>query len=613
MAEVVEMAEVLVLPRNPLNHETSDIQYYRLYRVGFEGSFYAICNRLEDGSFKVFNFIKVDGAELKREGAVGYHPTTRGLPKLIADFRNYIILQDCEILKKEPIHVVHVDYFHNNELVAREFRFEYEYTLFGIEFQYLPAHSVATQIHDSDFPMNSYSNAKWFLNGKEMKNISVEFLINESKLDSFKFIDEQYQKQQFLHRIIEAFLHALKKSHGIGPLFEVIGCAFQKFLIFARLITRDMGSIRLKNITTSKSYLCTSRSLRNESIPNHNIIIEIRQVSLLFPILGFEFSHYPITPMNHPNGLGISNFHHAIIPRYNSFLTLEFNPRYETLTIRSQVETESHASVYYDHDIILQNQLTQLRMELVNKDFWDIERQLVINVWDVCQNSTFAVHKGHPNFGKVCIIVWGFPLNHERRDELDLKDRCLNSKQWDLFEKVCDDCAPKDFNVDLNIIGNDTTDCEQNLEYYLNKIHEYKKLIIPVRASNKRNFNCAVENETSMRFPQKNRSVVNMKPIMIAFHEKFSDLFITKPATNCSAYILSVIQEESTVTKNNDLYGKLINAYEYFTVEELIGTKIDYGFQFDIEYSMKVKTSKQAFVGKFALDFIEFIKQSVNV
>ena len=49
----IKMAEVVVLPRNPLNHETSDIHYYRIHRVGFQESFYAICNRLEDGSFKV--------------------------------------------------------------------------------------------------------------------------------------------------------------------------------------------------------------------------------------------------------------------------------------------------------------------------------------------------------------------------------------------------------------------------------------------------------------------------------------------------------------------------------------------------------------------------------
>jgi len=276
------MAEIVVLPRNPLNHGTSDIHYYRINRIGFPGSFYAICNRLEDGSLKVYNLIKVDGAESKREGALGYHPTTRGLPKLIADFRSFEIIQNNDILKKDPIYVANLHYFHSNELLAREFRFEHEYVLFGIESQFLPDDTVVTPIHYTDFPMNSYSNATWFSNGNAINNMNVAFLINESKLDSFKFIDQQYHKQQFLHRVIEAFLHALKKSHGIGPLFEVISCAFRDFLIFAQLITKEMGSIRLKNVSTSKSYLCTENTLRNEIVPNHNFVIEIRNKIIIW-------------------------------------------------------------------------------------------------------------------------------------------------------------------------------------------------------------------------------------------------------------------------------------------------------------------------------------------
>ena len=48
----------------------SDIHYYRLNRMGFLDSFYAICDRLEDGSLKVYNLIKDNGDELKREGAL---------------------------------------------------------------------------------------------------------------------------------------------------------------------------------------------------------------------------------------------------------------------------------------------------------------------------------------------------------------------------------------------------------------------------------------------------------------------------------------------------------------------------------------------------------------
>ena len=76
-----------------------------------------------------------------------------------------------------------------------------------------------------------------------------------------KFIDAQYRQYQFINSIIDACQRGLKSSRGIGPLHEVIHCTIPHFNYLKSLFNEETGSVWLKNVNYTKTYLSTKIAL----------------------------------------------------------------------------------------------------------------------------------------------------------------------------------------------------------------------------------------------------------------------------------------------------------------------------------------------------------------
>ena len=126
------------------------------------------------------------------EGDELYHPTTRGLPQLLADFRTSIFIRDDVLfISKIPIYVVNMYYFLSNEIIAREYRRGTNFKTYGIKYELLPGSIDKTLIDKKSFlpivyleKSLSYDNNSYFNDylKESIENIDILNDIND-KLD----------------------------------------------------------------------------------------------------------------------------------------------------------------------------------------------------------------------------------------------------------------------------------------------------------------------------------------------------------------------------------------------------------------------------------------------
>ncbi len=93
--------------RDPLNYGGGDanFEFYKYRLLADDEEKIAIFIPVSEGGYQLYNLITavdVDtglGMETYIEGDVLYHPTTRGLPQLIADFRTSILIRDDVVFR----------------------------------------------------------------------------------------------------------------------------------------------------------------------------------------------------------------------------------------------------------------------------------------------------------------------------------------------------------------------------------------------------------------------------------------------------------------------------------------------------------------------------------